>query len=36
MKKDIAMAVTGSTDVIPENIVDMVANLFNDEIEEDD
>ena len=36
LKKDIAMAVTGSTDVIPENIVDMVANLFNDEIDEDE
>jgi len=31
MKKGIANAVTGSTEEIPENIVDLVANLFNGE-----
>ncbi|MCW0484092.1 SNF2-related protein [Gaoshiqia sediminis] len=34
LKKGIANAVTGATDDIPENIVDMVANLFNEEIDE--
>jgi SWI/SNF-related matrix-associated actin-dependent regulator 1 of chromatin subfamily A len=34
MKKGIANAVTGSTDEIPENIIDMVANLFDVEIDE--
>lgn len=34
LKKDIANAVTGATDNIPENIVDMVADLFNQEIDE--
>lgn len=29
MKKAIANAVTGSTDEIPENIVDLIAKLFN-------
>lgn len=32
LKKGIANAVTGSLDDVPENIVDMVANLFNEEI----
>lgn len=36
MKKGIANAVTGATDEIPENIVDMVANLFDVEIDEPD
>ena len=31
-KKGIAAAITGSTEQIPENIVDLVANLFNNEI----
>jgi len=35
LKKGIANAVTGSLDDVPENIVDMVANLFNEEIEEE-
>ena len=34
-KKAIAQAVTGSTEQIPENIVDMVANLFNQKDDED-
>jgi SWI/SNF-related matrix-associated actin-dependent regulator 1 of chromatin subfamily A len=34
IKKNIANAVMGATDNIDENIVDMVANMFNDEIEE--
>lgn len=34
MKKGIANAVTGSSDEIPENIIDMVANLFNNETED--
>ena len=34
MKKGIANAVTGATDEIPENIIDMVANLFDVEIDE--
>lgn len=34
LKKGIANAVTGSLDDVPENIVDIVANLFNEEIEE--
>ena len=34
LKKGIANAVTGATEDIPENIVDMVANLFNEEIDE--
>lgn len=34
LKKGIANAVTGSLDDVPENIVDMVANLFNEEIED--
>lgn len=34
MKKGIANAITGSLDDVPENIVDMVANLFNEEVEE--
>ena len=34
LKKGIANAVTGSLDDVPENIVDMVANLFNEETEE--
>jgi len=33
MKKGIANAITGSLDDVPENIVDMVANLFNEDIE---
>lgn len=36
MKKGIANAVTGATDEIPENIVDMVADLFDVKIEEPD
>jgi intein/homing endonuclease len=36
MKKGIANAVTGATDEIPENIIDMVANLFDVEIDEPD
>lgn len=35
-KKNIANAVTGSTDDIDENVVDMVANLFSDDYEEED
>lgn len=31
-KKGIAAAITGSTEQIPENIVDLVANLFNSEM----
>lgn len=34
LKKGIANAVTGSMDDVPENIVDLVANLFNEEIED--
>ena len=34
MKKGIANAVTGATDEIPENIIDMVANLFDVDIDE--
>ena len=34
-KKAIAQAVTGSTEQIPENIVDMVANLFNQKDDEE-
>lgn len=36
MKKGIANAVTGSTEEIPENIVDLVANLFNQKDNNDD
>ncbi|HCY40408.1 MAG TPA: hypothetical protein DHV48_03505 [Prolixibacteraceae bacterium] len=34
LKKGIANAVTGSLDDVPENIVDMVAKLFNEEIKD--
>ncbi len=34
MKKGIANAVTGSTEAIEENIVDMIANIFNQEDDE--
>lgn len=34
-KKAIAQAVTGSTEQIPENIVDMIANLFNQKDDEE-
>lgn len=35
-KKNIANAVTGSTEAIEENIVDMIANIFNSNDNEED
>lgn len=34
-KKNIANAVTGSTENIEENIVDMISNIFNNEYDSD-